>query len=356
MTVDNEDNCSYESVVLYSNHGNPYTVNRKIMPRIVDQIVDAVIYLYPSRRDAEEARLGGGTGFLVSVESAVNKNHLHIYAVTNKHVINNGGLVVRINRHDGSTEIIEFDYLDWERHADSDVAIAQIGQMDESIIRFRCIRSNQLITKDIAKRLDIGLGDDVYMVGRFAPHAGKTTNMPSVRSGIISALPNPNEKVNTQIGDLEAFLVEMRSISGFSGSPVIFDVPFDVMLILEVLGKIINSQVDKNGNPPSPEMMISIKSRRNRSLEDAMGLQLNNWLIGIDAGNFPRLENVYEIKRIQDFTIKDETNYKAENHSGFSIVIPAWKILDLLNSDRFDMERKKRDKELEEELISNLTG
>jgi len=242
------------------------------MPRIADQVVDAVIYLYPSRKDAEEAKLGGGTGFLVSVESAVNKNRFYIYAVTNKHVIDKGGLVVRINRHDGSTEIIEFDYYDWERHPESDVAIAQIGQMDESIIKFHCICSDKLITKEIAKRLDVGLGDDVYMVGRFASHAGKTTNMPSVRSGIISALPNPNEKVHTEIGDLEAFLVEMRSISGFSGSPVIFDVPFDAWTLFEVLAKVMNSRVDKHGNHPPPEMMYSVKGKRNWSFEGAMGL------------------------------------------------------------------------------------
>jgi len=318
------------------------------MPRIEDQVVDAIIYLYPSREHAEEGKLDGGTGFLVSAESSINKNRIYIYAVTNKHVIDNGGTVVRINRHDGNTEIIEIDYYDWERHPDSDVAMAQIGQMDANVVKFHCIRFDKLVTKEIVEALDIGLGEDVYMVGRFVHHAGKTTNMPSVRSGIISAMPNPNEKVRTQIGDQEAYLVEMRSISGFSGSPVIFDVPFDVWSLFGVLAKVMNSRVDKYGNNPPPEEMYSVKGRRNWSFEGAKGLPLSTWLLGIDAGNFPRFERVYEIKTIQDRKERKETDYKAENHSGFSIVIPAWKILDLLNSDRFAMERKKVDKELEQ--------
>jgi hypothetical protein len=70
----------------------------------------------------------------------------------------------------------------------------------------------------------IGPGDDLFYVGRFADHAGKYENLPSVRFGSLSMMPNEREPVEydidgktfTQVG----FLVEARSRSGYSGSPV----------------------------------------------------------------------------------------------------------------------------------------
>lgn len=209
------------------------------MPRIDEQVADAIIYLYPSKETAEQGKRGGGTGFLVWIDS-VHTNQGYLYAVTNKHVIDSGGTVIRINRHDGKTEIFDLDVYNWERHPDSDVAIAQLGRVDANVIKFRSIPISNFVTKDIIEKLDIGLGDDVYMVGRFIHHSGKTYNMPSTRSGIISVMPNPDELI--ELGEppqkQEVYLVEMRSLAGYSGSPVVFDIPF-LDILLKVLFEIL---------------------------------------------------------------------------------------------------------------------
>jgi hypothetical protein len=66
---------------------------------------------------------------------------------------------------------------------------------------------------------DVGPGDDVFFVDRYVNHEGQQRNLPTVRLGIISMLPY--EKVEHSRGTLvDSFLVEARSLGGYSGSPV----------------------------------------------------------------------------------------------------------------------------------------
>jgi hypothetical protein len=290
--------------------------------------------LYRSVEEAERGDKTGGTGFLVWVNSKTATTWGYVYAVTNKHVIDNNFSVVRLNRKDGKTEIYNLTVYDWERHLESDVAIAQLGGLDSSVLRFKAIRTENFINKEAIEAFDIGLGDDVCMVGRFVHHGGKTYNMPSVRSGIISAMPNPNELISVGENKYEAFLVEMRSISGFSGSPTIFNFPTDWLMI----------EQSSNGQFKDPF--------RNRTPQ-ADELNMLTWLVGIDTGNFPHYEKVFVEEWIEGKKHYKETNYKAENHSGFSVVIPAWKILDLLNLEVFAMTREENDKKLMAKITEN---
>ena len=68
-------------------------------------------------------------------------------------------------------------------------------------------------------QLYVGPGDDVFFVGRFISQQGQQRNTPTVRQGVISMLPH--EKVPSWEGTpVDSFLVEARSLSGYSGSPV----------------------------------------------------------------------------------------------------------------------------------------
>jgi hypothetical protein len=63
------------------------------MPRIRDEILDCVIYLYRSVHEAEEGINIGGSGFLVGVAcESLGPNDAHVYAITNKHVIDDGAI------------------------------------------------------------------------------------------------------------------------------------------------------------------------------------------------------------------------------------------------------------------------
>jgi hypothetical protein len=65
----------------------------------------------------------------------------------------------------------------------------------------------------------VGVGDDIVMLGRFSGHSGRDFNRPLARFGNIAMMDD--EPVKDGRGFLvSAYLVEMRSLPGFSGSPV----------------------------------------------------------------------------------------------------------------------------------------
>jgi len=113
----------------------------------------------------------------------------------------------------------------------------------------------------------VGAGDDTFMVGRFINHAGKQRNTPSIRFGNIAMLPFEKVKLDNAANhyEQEAFLVETRSISGFSGSPVFVYQPIYTM-----------TQI-----PRAHEFAISE--------HDPMG---ELYLLGIDCGHIPKYEKV----------------------------------------------------------------
>ena len=66
---------------------------------------------------------------------------------------------------------------------------------------------------------EVGLGDEVFIVGMFRHHHGTQRNIPIVRVGNLAAFAE--EKVSTRsFGLIDAYLIEARSIGGLSGSPV----------------------------------------------------------------------------------------------------------------------------------------
>ncbi len=91
-----------------------------------------------------------------------------------------------------------------------------------SIRMFEC-GSELILTPDHIEKNDIGVGDDIFAVGMFVQRMGETKNLPIVRAGIISAMPE--EEIRTQYGRHEAYLVETRSFDGLSGSPVFVQLP-----------------------------------------------------------------------------------------------------------------------------------
>ena len=68
----------------------------------------------------------------------------------------------------------------------------------------------------------LGIGNEVAFAGLFVNHHGRLRNEPIVRFGNIAAMPA--EPVSAKVGDIEAYLVESRSVGGLSGSPVFVDV------------------------------------------------------------------------------------------------------------------------------------
>lgn len=63
----------------------------------------------------------------------------------------------------------------------------------------------------------IGIGDDIFMAGRFLPFDGGESNAPVYRFGNIALWPaRPIRNPHTKLVE-ESFIVEMRSHNGYSG-------------------------------------------------------------------------------------------------------------------------------------------
>jgi hypothetical protein len=179
-----------------------------------------------------------GTGFLVGrpFQQSETPNFGAVtpsfaYLITAKHVldgIRKKGLDevwIRLNSKDGIARWANTKMNDWQFHPTEkdtvDVAIfnasgATMGassNFDHGIFPIGGFTSPEQID---AER--IGLGDEIVIVGLFASHHGNTKNIPIVRIGNIAAMPE--EKVVTELGSIDAYLVEARSIGGLSGSPV----------------------------------------------------------------------------------------------------------------------------------------
>ena len=143
-------------------------------------------------------------------------------------------IFARYNLKDGTSRVESIQALSWWYHPDdnivgmTDVAIAPIS-FDWNIVDHECIPLyNFDITvgyPELAVLRDIGLGDETFTVGLFRNHYGAERNIPIIRIGNISAMPEEPIKTKHGAGFVEGYLVEMRSIAGLSGSPVFVDRP-----------------------------------------------------------------------------------------------------------------------------------
>lgn len=189
------------------------------MPTISPDVPNCVFYLYPTVEDAKRGVNVGGTGFFYSVELCDIPGHYY-YAITNWHniFIGKGAPVVRVNTNDGDPDIFELDHLDWHfKPGWYDLAVADVTlDMDKHSVAF--VSSKWTATVGELSDFGIGLGSDVYMVGRFMDHDGEAINVPAVRFGNIAVMPQP---VKQPTGSkLPSYILDLHSRTGFSGSPV----------------------------------------------------------------------------------------------------------------------------------------
>jgi hypothetical protein len=265
------------------------------MPRIRDEILDCVIYLYKSGHEAEEGINGGGSGFLLAVacdRDIPNANHL--YAVTNKHVIAAGANCVRLNTQEGGKLVVVAEKKDWICSDKDDLAIAPLGRLPPTVKR-NALPRECLVTRDFVREHDVGIGDEVLMLGRFIDREGIQQNMPTARFGHISQMPgDPIEIEIAGKSELQedAFLCEVRSIGGYSGSPV-FILP------------------DRS------------YARKGKQLPSERGI-----LLGVD---FCHIRNWTEAKDDRGYEL---AHVKVPLNSGMAGVIPGWKLEELIVSEK----------------------
>jgi hypothetical protein len=168
----------------------------------------------------------GGTVFFVARPFGAMEGKNFTYAVTAKHCLDGirklgaDFVVIRLNTREGGFVVLRMPISGWVSHPTDksvDVSIFRLNlpnTADHKVFPIEGFMSDQFMSD-----MQIGVGDEVFISGLFAPHIGATKNIPIVRIGNIAAMPE--ELVDTaDFGKMKAFLLECRSIGGLSGSPV----------------------------------------------------------------------------------------------------------------------------------------
>jgi Trypsin-like peptidase domain len=268
--------------------------------RIDDYFKDSAFYIYKSAADARRGEAEGGTGFLVVVQHKTNKRYGVLYAVTNAHIIRAFNTpTFRLNTPSGQIATESTRRSDWTLHPDGD-DIAVIPVQGYEKYQIRAIPEHLFLNREFLHEYGYGVGDEVFMVGRFVGHEGRKRNLPSVRFGNISMVPE--EPVRHGSEEHEAFLIELRSVGGYSGSPVFIWWPIT-----------------------------------------GAGQSKTAFLLGIDCGHIQTTEPIH--------TKGGSKLGFVRFNSAMAVVSPVWRIRELLYKPSLI-----RDREIEDALITERKG
>jgi hypothetical protein len=270
--------------------------------QVPDELKKCVVFLkFRDKRTSEERF--AGTGFFVGLK----QEELYFnYLVTAKHVIVgienqsiDGKVLIRINDNQGGVKTVESDVKDWiDNPEDTSVDIKILIWLPQPDHDWRTLATSLIATDEIIKKRSIGVGDDLFITGLFVHRSGKARNIPILRVGNIAAMPE--EKIDTkEFGSIDAYLVEARSIGGLSGSPVFV-----------YLDNMRTGTIILGGNQKTP----------------GFGGRAY-YLLGIMHGHFDGNESEFD-NVAQDITGNGRINM------GIGIVIPATKLLEIINQPR----------------------
>jgi hypothetical protein len=297
------------------------------MPRIADAFIDNAVYIYSTREDAELGKGFGGSGFLVHVPFRATKDMQQTYVVTNRHVIfGTPTPVIRMNRIDGSATGHLTKQEDWTLHPDGDdIAVLPIP-MNRNEVRCMSVGPDRFVTEQLIVDEDIGIGDDTIMIGRFIGHDGRQRNTPAVRFGNIAMMPHERIKATNGF-EQESFLVELRSMPGYSGSAVYIYSPYAMNdMSTRRNGQSMATLSDYNLFGPNAQQHIN--------LMDMKTAPKGPYLLGID---WCHLNNVAGVRNRADQP-HSEGLFVREN-AGMAGVVPAWKIADVLKGETLTASR-----------------
>ncbi len=285
--------------------------------QVPDQIRKCVAFA--CLRNSEGAQLAG-TVFFVAVQSR-EVGFTFGYAITAKHVIAgiqqasiDHKVLLRVNMKVGPSQFVETDASDWRFHPDDpsvDVAVLPLWLPQDSV-DFLPLPVEMAATEEVIQEHDIGIGDDVFLTGLFVNHYGQQKNLPILRVGNIALMPE--EKVETaDLGAIDAYLVEARSVGGLSGSPVFVHLG----VTRAVRGRVVSE---------TPEGHVRFA------------------LLGLMHGHWDRAIPGHDLLA-EDIFNQDRVNM------GIAIVVPVSKILEVINQEVFV---KARNQEIEERRKDTL--
>jgi hypothetical protein len=295
--------------------------------RVSDPHLNNVVFLgwlEPDQSGGVERPHWVGTACLVSVPCA--GIGFWPYVVTVKHVADQLGgkkWCIRTNTMDGKSKIAQGGVsARWWKHPTEedavDVAVMPWSPPEGAV--FAHISVEMFATDQVIRDKNIGVGDEVFCIGLFTLHTGEERNLPIVRTGNVAMMPGeklPRAKIGNYLGPIDAYLIEVRSMGGLSGSPV---------YVRETL-QIDYPSVDKTTGE-SKTLKIAAPGRYY-----LLGLMHGHWNI------HPSEHNRYDFETT--------TRVSESIALGVSVVVPATKILEVLNQPGLVAHRDEIDWEAE---------
>jgi hypothetical protein len=300
----------------------PYRLlDENAMIPIPQAYLDCAVYIYRTKADAKTGSLSGGSGFLTAIPLEINKEKHKLYVVTARHVIDKmKNPIVRLNLKAGGSEPLETNRARWIDHPDGDdLSVYPLPiEPDDDEYQFDGVLPDEFV--DRSRNTAIFPGDEVFMVGRFFSHEGKEKNAPAVRFGNISmmAIETMEGRYNKR---QETYLVEQRSLPGYSGSPVF------VML---------------DSSQPRPPYWMAPPNRIGKLNIKRSG----PWLLGIDWVHIHSYEPILKKDTTGRMVEVSSRKTWVKAHTGMAGVIPAWRLSDILMSEELKMGRRKDDERM----------
>ncbi len=183
-----------------------------------------------------------GTVFFVEVglgdDPRNNQFGSAFYAITARHCVDKS-VAIRFPLISGGTEDKDILSADWIKHPKTDVAVLPLrfplGSYDIKPLAFRRFAYDRnYLTRypSSLERLDerkpaleYVTGDEIFTTGLFRQDIGPALTHPVFRFGHIALKPTSGEKIRIEIKpkeyvQVEAFLVELATWKGQSGSPI----------------------------------------------------------------------------------------------------------------------------------------
>jgi hypothetical protein len=180
-----------------------------------------------------------GTVFFVTYPDARGGPDFQFaYIVTAKHVLKDAdgsflkSLDLRLNLRSPGAEGYDFireipvtddrGNLVWLRDPDDAVDVAALPYLPAiEKYDFKSIPFGMFVDDKLLKSSNVGEGDQVLFVGLMAQYYGKHRNYPVIRRGTLALMTD--EKIDTPTGSQRAFIAELVSWPGNSGSPVLLN-------------------------------------------------------------------------------------------------------------------------------------
>lgn len=250
-----------------------------------------------------------GTAFLVDYRDSSGHG---TYLVTAKHISTklqeDLPFALRLNKKNGGASVIEIDNqddIDWHYHSDDtvDLAVAEFEAPRWADVMY--VSNDLFLHGEEIEELNVGAGDPAFIVGLFHKLHGTERNLPVVYTGHIASLPG-DEKIPVENAEVEGYLVQANTISGCSGSPVF-------------TGRVINTPINVQKSP-----VLRDWARKSARL---LGVWQSSWKV--------KGSEIVSIK-----TDGDDVDFEKLAPLGMGVVVPAVKLLEILNMSKLSKSRE----------------